>query len=285
MDIEIDLNLHGRAHDIVKQIQVLGIGLLIHAILLTCLQLIIYFPNSDIKLQKCPNHRCRWRSVSMDKLSSFEAILSPLRGHELGEQLFSTFNDSLSMKIHENQPATGKNRLPRRWWAFHAQGTQVSIWASRSSSTLGTTGRGPLQTFHDGWFLSHYTVFELYFSTNDRSDHSKLQDGFCMTFKTLRQKSKADCANWHCLILCDCICRVIQSKSLWQQHKSSEALMFLYIYLSHELAPTNHGPLHGGSHKSRSFQAKMPGKSKGHGNGTLTYNYSHHSFWSSESRH
>ena len=57
IDIEIDLNLHGRAHNIVKEKQVLGIGLLIHAILLTCVQLIIYFSNSDIELQKCPNHR------------------------------------------------------------------------------------------------------------------------------------------------------------------------------------------------------------------------------------
>ena len=83
------------------------------------------------------------------------------------------------MKTHENQPATGKNRLPRRWWAFHAQGTQVSIWASRSSSALGATGRGPLQKFHDGWRVIR--DIGSFTSPQDTWDHSELQDGLCMT--------------------------------------------------------------------------------------------------------
>ena len=152
------------------------------------------------------------------------------------------------MKTHENQPATGKTHFPGvGGGVFTSKALKCPSGPAGAAARLVPREVDLYKHSHDGWLWSHCRHLELYFTTKDAWDHSELEDGFCMTFKTLRKKH---------LILCDYICRVNQSKSLRQQHKSSEALRFLYIYLFNELAPTNHGPLDGRSHKSRSYQTE-----------------------------
>lgn len=228
---------------------------------LACLQGIIYFPKSDIELQKCPNHQCRWIV-----LRSFEAILSPLRHHELEQRLFST---ARFPKNTWNPTSHWKKQAFQEMGVFTPKALKCPSGPAGAAARLVPREVDLYNHSHDGWLLGHCKHLELYFT-------KKMHE--------ITQSRKMD-FSWHSklcekhLILCDCTCRVKQSKSLRQQHKSSEALRFLYIYIpNNELAPTNHGPLDVRSHKSRSFQAKkLPGKGKGHANRTLTYSYSHYS--------
>ena len=94
----------------------------------------------------------------------------------------------------------------------------MSIWASRSSCALGTTGGGPLQTFP--WWLA----FESLQTFGAVFYHKRYMRSFKAGRWILHDIQNFE-ETQH-LILCDCICRVNQSKSLRQQHKSSEALRF-----------------------------------------------------------
>ena len=170
------------------------------------------------------------------------------------------------MKAHENQPATGKTGFPGGGGLFTPKALKCPS---------GPAGAAARLVPRDVDLYKHSMMVGESLETFGVVPHHKTHE--------TTQSCKMDFA-WHSklwgdnnLILCDCICRVIQSKSLRQQHKSSEALMFLYIYLSHELAADKSWSFRWGKPLRQKFSGqKTPGKSKGHGNGTLTYNYSHH---------
>ena len=127
IDIEIEINLHGTAHGKGKNTQVIA----------------LLFAGNHLLFQILTLSFKGVRIINLDGGRSIEGPWART----------SVFNNSLSMKTHENQPATGKTHFPGvGGGVFYVQGTQVSIWASRSSCALGTTGGGPLQTFP--WWLA-----------------------------------------------------------------------------------------------------------------------------------
>ena len=164
IDIEIEINLHGTAHGKGKNTQVIALLFAGNHLLFQILTL-------------------SFKSVRIINVDGGRSIEGPWART-------SVFNDSLSMKTHENQPATGKTHFPGvGGGVFTPKALKCPSGPAGAAARLVPREVDLYKHSHDAWLWSHCRHSELYFTTRDTWDHSKLEDGFCMTFKTLRKKT------------------------------------------------------------------------------------------------
>ena len=170
IDIEIEINLHGTAHGKGKNTQVIA----------------LLFAGNHLLFQILTLSFKSVRIINVDGGRSLEGPWART----------SVFNDSLSMRTNENQPGTGKTGLPGvGGGVFTPKALKCPSGPAGAAARLVPREVDLYKHSHGGWLLSHCKHSELYFTTRDTWDHSKLEDGFCMTFKTLRRHN-----TWSCVI-------------------------------------------------------------------------------------